>query len=121
MKNLNYLNNCRKPHPLFKTEIGDEHNGSFEIGDLRVIASSGGGWEHVSVSLTSKRIPRWVEMCKVKDLFFEDEETVVQYHPKKAEYVNNVSYVLHLWKKKGSEFELPPSLMVGIKELGELE
>ena len=29
-------------------------------------------WEHVSVS-TRRRIPNWIEMCFVKDLFWVDE------------------------------------------------
>ena len=49
---------------------------------MAVVWSFGGGWEHVSVSYR-RRVPTWAEMCKVKDMFWNDEETVVQYHPKK--------------------------------------
>lgn len=62
---------------------------------LRVIASDGGGWEHVSVSRTD-RCPTWKEMCQVKDLFWDDTDCVVQYHPPKSDYVNNHPYCLHL-------------------------
>jgi len=86
---------------------------------LTVIASDGAGWEHVSVS-TRSRIPTWDEMCLVKDLFWGENETVVQYHPAKAHYVNNHPYVLHLWRPLGSEFPLPPDRLVGIKALGQL-
>ena len=37
---------------------------------IAVIASWGGGWEHVSVSL-ARRCPTWEEMCMVKDIFWE--------------------------------------------------
>ncbi len=74
---------------------------------LRIIASHGGGWDHVSVSLVS-RIPNWKEMCFVKDLFFDDEECVVQYHPPRSEYKNLFPYCLHLWKPHNIEFPMPP-------------
>ena len=38
-----------------------------------VIASWGGGWEHVSVC-PENRTPNWDEMCKIKDMFWNDDE-----------------------------------------------
>lgn len=70
------------------------------------------GWEHVSVSLRN-RCPNWDEMSYVKDLFWAEDETVVQYHPKKSEYVNCHPYVLHMWRNVQFEFRLPPSIFVG--------
>lgn len=78
--------------------------------NLRIMSSgsdSTTGWEHVSVSL-SYRIPTWDEMVFVKSLFWRDDETVVQFHPKKSVYKNQMPYCLHLWKKIGEEYELPP-------------
>jgi hypothetical protein len=72
------------------------------------------GWQHVSVSLPN-RCPTWAEMDRVKELFWGEDETVVQFHPKKSEYVNNHPNCLHLWKKIGTEHELPPSILTGIK------
>ena len=83
---------------------------------LRIIAGNGFGWEHVSVS-TQKHVPNWQEMCFVKDLFWDDEETVIQYHPPKSEYVNNAPNCLHLWRPIDKDIPLPPSDMVGIKGL----
>lgn len=77
-----------------------------------VIASWGGGWEHVSVSL-ARRCPTWEEMCMVKDIFWGEEECVVQFHPPRSEYVNRHPYCLHLWKKIGEEYETPPKEYVG--------
>jgi hypothetical protein len=92
------------------------NNGLFEWGTLngriRVIASDGGGWEHVSVSF-EKRTPSWGEMCSVKDLFWEADDCVVQYHPPKSEYVNYAPYCLHLWRPVGVSIPLPPTWMVG--------
>ena len=77
------------------------------------------GWEHVSVS-TRRRIPNWREMCFVKDLFWEAEDCVVQFHPPASEYVNNYSFVLHLWRYQRQEFPMPPAELVGFKKLGTL-
>ena len=76
-----------------------------------------GGWQHVSVS-TRRRIPNWVEMSFVKNLFWPPEDCVVQFHPPAKEYVNNVEHVLHLWRWSGGEFPMPPSILVGVKEIG---
>ena len=77
------------------------------------------GWEHVSVS-TKRRCPNWQEMCFVKDLFWAPDECVVQYHPPKADYVNNHPFVLHLWKHRDMPFPTPPSILVGLKGVGVL-
>lgn len=96
-------------------------NGAFEILgpagiQLRIIASDGvdpdaQGWEHASIS-TDTRIPTWEEMCFVKSLFWKDEETVVQFHPKKSKYINCHPRTLHLWRNKNHEAVLPPSLLI---------
>ena len=63
------------------------------------------GWEHVSVSpLDIDVLPSWNDMCFVKDMFWEDEEEVLQIHPKKSEYVNVMPNCLHLLRPKGFEF-----------------
>lgn len=52
---------------------------------MDVIASNGGGWDHVSiVPLHHKRMPDWSVMCQLKDLCFNDDETAIEYHPKKS-------------------------------------
>ena len=81
---------------------------------LRVIASDGMGWEHVSVSLPS-RTPTWDEMCFIKEMFWDDEDLVVQYHPPKSEHVNCHPYCLHLWRPIGREMPAPESILVGPK------
>lgn len=83
----------------------------------QVIASTGMGWDHVSVCLRCgsdfvPRCPTWIEMCWIKDLFFEHYETVIQYHPARANYVNTHSYVLHLWRPQQAEIPMPDPIMV---------
>lgn len=88
--------------------------------NLRVISSgidSEYGWEHVSVSRHNKT-PSWDEMCFVKDLFWGEDEVVIQYHPAKDDYVNHHPYCLHLWRPIDGKFPTPPSLLVGPKTEG---
>jgi hypothetical protein len=47
-------------------------------------------------------------------MFFEAEETVVQYHPPESEYINQYEYCLHLWKPTEAELPRPPKIFVGI-------
>lgn len=86
---------------------------------LKIMADDGedSGWEHVSVSLmeSANRCPSWEEMCLVKSLFWDDEETVIQFHPPKSEYVSFHAGCLHLWKCVSQPFPLPPSILVGPK------
>jgi hypothetical protein len=83
---------------------------------LKVIASDGEGWEHVSVSLPT-RCPTWEEMAGIKRMFWDGTDCVIQYHPPESEYVNNHPYCLHLWRPIGVALPMPPSLMVGYKSL----
>lgn len=82
---------------------------------LHFIFSNGCGFEHLSVS-TPVRTPTWDEMCKMKEIFWRDDEVCMQLHPKKEEYVNNHNYCLHIWKPIDKEIPMPPSVMVGIRK-----
>lgn len=117
MRDLTYLDN-KRIDMFGDGYLGDRHNGAFKIYykgiDYMVIASDGEGWEHVSVS-SQNRIPSWEVMCKIKELFFEDEEVVIQYHPKKSEYINNHPNCLHLWKPINQNIPTPPRFLVGFK------
>jgi len=104
----------------YASSPSDGMNGAFKFPgrmrteDLCVISSDGIGWEHVSVSLLS-RTPTWDEMCRIKDLFWNDDETVIQYHPAKKDYINQHPFCLHLWKPIGVEILTPPGILVGVK------
>jgi hypothetical protein len=78
------------------------------------------GWEHVSVS-TRRRIPNWIEMCFAKDLFWAPEDCVVQFHPPQSAHINNHPNVLHLWRSTTRKFPMPPSILVGCKDMGIIE
>jgi hypothetical protein len=110
------LEACRITDGPLKSDRSAGNNGAFVIRGphrtkLGIIASDGGGWEHVSVS-TKNRTPTWTEMCFVKDLFWNDEETVVQFHPRKSQYVNDHPYCLHLWRPTFLSLPEPPHVFV---------
>lgn len=109
----------RRIHPrLGKSEPGESW-GYFERGLLRIISSGNTdgnpgakGWEHVSVSRADK-CPSWGEMALVKEMFWDDEETVIQFHPRKSAHINEMPYCLHLWKQAATEYVLPPRELTG--------
>lgn len=121
-KDWSQVENYRIRSGDFKSLTG-EHFGAFYIespksgrAPLRCIVDDGTnpefpGWEHVSVSLEN-RTPSWDEMQFIKTLFWDDEETVLQFHPKKSKYKNQHPYVLHLWRQVGINHPLPPSILV---------
>jgi hypothetical protein len=78
---------------------------------MSLVFSFGDGWDHVSASFKN-RLPSWYEMCKAKELFFYDYETVIQYHPAKDQNINIHNHVLHLWRPQKEEIILPPKYMV---------
>ena len=104
----------RLKHGRMGSDESYGNNGAFAIGRLHIIASDDYGWQHVSVSL-SDRAPRWNEMCRVKDIFWDEEDCVIQYHPSKSEYVNCHPNCLHLWLPVDVSFPIPPSIFVGPK------
>lgn len=84
---------------------------------VTVIASDEFGWDHVSASFPN-RCPSWEEMCALVAIFWDAEDAVMQLHPPRSEWINNHPYCLHLWRPTGGEaIPLPPSLLVGFKEL----
>ena len=85
----------------------------YKKGQVTLVASWGEGWEHVSIAMRN-RCPAWDEMRLAKNIFWREDECVAQFHPPKAEYVNNHPYCLHLWKPIGREFETPPKILVGV-------
>jgi hypothetical protein len=104
----------RSPHPLGFPHMKGDNFGWFTFkynGKLfQAQADALTDWEHVSVS--SKTIPSWDEMCYVKSLFWDNEESVIQVHPKKSEYVNLAKTCLHLWRYK-KDMPMPPKNAVG--------
>lgn len=82
-----------------------------------IVCSNEAGWEHVSVAPFKRTYtPTWNDMTTLKDLFFNDNEAVIQIHPPKEEYVNNISNCLHLWRCTYKPMVLPPSCLVGIRK-----
>lgn len=108
------------------SDSSDGHNGAFVIPSpepgwtLVMICSDGLGWEHVSVRAHDptrgrSRVPTWKEMCAVKAVCWDDEDVVVQFHPRKSEYVNNHPHVLHLWRPTDQLIPAPATELVGVR------
>ena len=79
---------------------------------LRVIATEGDGWDHVSVSLHN-RVPTWEEMEFVKRLFFKDDEYAMQLHVPPAKHINCHPNCLHLWRPQHRSIPIPDPKLVG--------
>lgn len=109
------LDKYRQVHPAMGDSPGGASYGFFVIpyrGHILRAISSGNNpdwsdWEHVSVSL-EHRCPTWEEMQFVKELFWKDDEVVMQLHPAKENYINCHPYTLHLWRPQNDPIPLPP-------------
>ena len=104
-----------RDHPFWSDqEFGN--NGWFSVPihrkkSMHCIASDGGGWDHVSVTLKD-RLPNYYEMKKIRRLFWGDDDIVVEFHMGKTNHVNINDKVLHLWCKQGDPIPTPPIIMV---------
>lgn len=111
-------------HPELGSDSSYGNNGFFIIPHHRItdyeyrVQVSDGEWEHVSITVAphnkkATRCPTWEEMCYIKELFWEPEDVVIQFHPKKSEYINMHPFCLHLWRSIDQVIPTPPSIMVG--------
>jgi hypothetical protein len=118
MRNLRELDDHRISAKATHGWDGDGTCGAFRLPSpidgqpLAIIASSGDGWDHVSVSRTN-RCPNWPEMEFVKRRFFQDDETVMQLHVPIAAHINAHPNCLHLWRPQTLQIPRPPGWMVG--------
>lgn len=116
MRTLEEIKSFPRFRVFYVAEDGGAGEISFPMWKGSVIWSNGAGWEHVSVAPRSLTImPSWEEMCKIKSIFWNEEEAVIQIHPKKSDYVNNMKNCLHLWRCTYKEMLLPPSCLVGFR------
>jgi len=106
------------------TLLAADHSKPFFI--IWAIISDMDNWDHVSAHVQQlpscgvarthmteeRRTPTWAEMCFVKDLFFDPEETVMQLHPKASKYINCHPHVLHLWRCHNRSIPMPDASMV---------
>lgn len=119
-------------HPFLGSDSSYGNNGVFHLESpepgwhLVLICSDGSdpdapegdGWEHVSIHARRgerMRTPTWKEMSYAKNLCWDDEDVVMQLHPRKSEYVNCHAHVLHLWRPRHALIPTPPSILVGPK------
>lgn len=131
---LAHLDKFRAPHPQ-NGHMGGPRFGYFRMPSpstalqgtkrlLIVIAcddspADGVDWEHVSVHGVTvvpgnfmNYTPSWLEMCWIKDQFFEPHECVMQLHVPTAEHINTHAHTLHLWRPTKAEIPRPPQILV---------
>lgn len=114
----------------YRSTPADGANGRFVLfckstgRTLLVVGSSGSDWplsglpgepwEHVSVSILGRtsHTPSWGEMDFVRGLFWNDDETVIQFHPPRSLHINFHAGCLHLWKPP-YPVPLPPPETIG--------
>ena len=78
---------------------------------LKVIASSGSGWDRVSVSL-GDRTPVHEEMDYIKRLFFDKDEVAFQLHLQADDQIDfPPPNVLTLWRPHMFPIPIPPQEM----------
>lgn len=120
MIDLRRLNHLRFRDEAFMEYIvgaTDELFGTFWVkspvdgAGLKVLASNGHGWDHVSVSRRN-RPPNWPEMDHIKRLFFLPGEVAMQLHVAVEDHINNHPNVLHLWRPHHDSIPLPPKEFV---------
>jgi hypothetical protein len=136
MRSSLHINKYRIHHGQLASADQDGMNGAFQIptpvGKMTLamclvcdgvgpgLAAEGLDWEHVSIHMRDmsrpikdqQRTPTWVEMCWLKELFWNQDEEVIQVHPKKSDYVNIHLHVLHLWRPVDGKLRLPSKTMV---------
>lgn len=115
----------RAPGPAWQYKT---NNGAFmlppvhRVSKLRIkaLAAEGGGWEHVFISCSTRR-PTWEEVRFVKNLFWDLEDAVIQFHLPESELAKKTPLALasnpfgaHLWrpqKEEGGVLVRPPDWM----------
>jgi hypothetical protein len=92
---------------------GDDTGGCFKVPSpfdrqpLAVMAATGEGWDHVSIS-RSNRTPSWGEMDHIKRLFFSDDEVAFQLHVTTKDHISVHPFCLHIWRPHDEKIPLPP-------------
>jgi len=114
MRNLNQLNEYRITLAWYPTS-GDDKGGCFQFlrpsGILRVVASNGDGWDHVSASYDD-HTPSWDDMEFVKRKFFKKDEVAYQFHVAEKDHINFHPHCLHIWRPHRGKILLPPGEMI---------
>lgn len=105
-----------KVDPNIRSDFKFTINGKEKV-RVAAVCNKDEGWEHVLYGHDEiERLPEWPEMVELKEMFWENNDIVIQVHPRRQDYVNDVPNVLHLWKKTG----YTPDLTLIYRITGEL-
>lgn len=81
---------------------------------FQVTCSDGMGWEVVSFTYYKKnKTPTWDDSCYIKDLFWEEEEAVMQLHRPASLRVSERKFVIALMRPIEVEIPQPPVITLG--------
>ena len=105
----------------YATTADDGNNGTFVLdkpapskGKIHCVASDGGGWERVTVSVGKGRQPSWELMEHIKAQFWDEEDAVYMVHLPKSLKSNKHPHKLTLWRPACEQMPLPDaSLLTG--------
>lgn len=119
MKNLSLLPNHYLPSErLYRWMLPPSYRSDFlfrmdaAVGIATAINPPDEYWEHVLLlPLTEDRCPTWPEMVRLKDMFWNPKEVVIQVHPSVENYINIDPYTLHLWKHRFFQYDLSNILL----------
>lgn len=98
-------------------EYPASHAGAFSVqskqdgGYMHVIATSGEGWDHISVS-RADRVPDYYEMKYIAELFLKSGEVAMQLYVPSKDHVNIHNNCLHWFRPTKKEIPLPPKEFV---------
>lgn len=78
------------------------------------------GWDHIAIHVRAwdkarkslARAPSPSETAWLKDLFFEPQEPVLQFHLARNHPLHAQAFVVHLWRPTIGEITLPPPELV---------
>lgn len=95
----------------FKLEWSDPEDRREDGVLLLVIASIGGGWDHISVS-RGARVATYEMLDSIKRMLMRDDEASYQVHAAIEDHVNIHPHCLHMWRAQSGIMPLPPLYMV---------
>lgn len=111
--------------PFTDGYLGNENLRKYVIDNgeeyYEVVSSIIWSWQHVSVQIINnktgeKRLPTYGEMEYIRNLFFRLDEMVIEFFPRREDYVNDSDTTLHLWVNNAGKVVIPNVEKMALKE-----
>lgn len=102
---------------VLATDRGHGNNGAFLIPatghPAAVIASDQDGWEMVSIAHCERPLTL-AEVDAIRDLFWSQDDVVIQFHFPHQDRKGQHRYAVKLWRRAGQDAQLPPRHLLGV-------